>query len=226
MASPSNDSWEAEGDMLQRCMESAKYNGKKISKGKLTLTDLNKDGWSIIDNRQQLTNTECDWIQSLDLPPNFDDQGNSPYRNVDYLRQNLPAMTLTGRTGPGVIFIEVIHRMPDNEFYISDLMKLVYEQNFSLAGLKYIFAKTVINTDTNNCYRKICQKHGIDFRAKDEKTWKLGSSDFKALIGCGIGQAMASFVLCAFGQGVKRISRIVIWRDRHELNMRFDIENV
>ncbi|KAJ5272932.1 hypothetical protein N7478_008057 [Penicillium angulare] len=210
MASSFNNNWEAKGEMFQKSMESAKYNGKIIRKARLTITDLIEDDWSIIDNRQHLTNAECHWIQSLDLPPNFDHK----------------AMTLTGRTGPGVIFVEVINRMAGNDFYISDLMKLVYEQNFPLNGLKHIFAVSVKNTDTTDCYQKICQKHGIDFRAMGERTWNLGSSEFKALLGCGIGKAMASFVLCAFGQGVKRISRIVIWRDRQDLNMRFDIENV
>lgn len=218
--------WEEKGIFLYEWMGNAGFAGSRIKKGTLTLPYLGRDSWTIINDENRLSNEQCRWIKSLDLPPNVNDQGGSPYRTVLYIRSELPAMTFSGRTGPGIIFVEVIRRKAGNEFHISDLMKLAYEQDFPLCDLKYIFVETVINTDTSICYQDICQRHGINFLAAATSSWDWKSQEFKTLLGCGIGKAMASFILCAFGQGVKRIEHIMLWREDRELNMRFDIENI
>lgn len=51
-----------------------------------------------------------------------------------------------GRTGPGVLFIEIIHRMPGSrEPHSSEIAKAVSEHDFNISELRYVFVVDVVN---------------------------------------------------------------------------------
>lgn len=221
-----NGRWESDGSDLQKQMENAQEPGCKIPRGTITLDDLDDKIWRINYTGECLPSDFLEWIERLGLPKDTQDDNTSPYKYVCLVKRELPPMSWVGRVGEGVIFLDVIARAGGNECYISDLTKLAYDSFFSLDTLRYVFVNCVVNGYTTDLLFKIYSAKGIDYRSPDEYTWESFSVEFKALIGCGIGKCVASFILAAYGQGVKRIARVTTWRIGHELEMLFYIENV
>jgi hypothetical protein len=129
--------------------------------------------------------------------------------------------TWVGRAKEGVLFVENIERK-DFGPYASELGIMAYERVAPLSTLKTIFVTNVANHETRPVARAFW--YGPEF-----KTFERGSSEFHALLGTGIGRVVAYTVLGAFGQGVKRISKISLWwigQRVDVLQMRFDIEDV
>ncbi|KAJ5805674.1 uncharacterized protein N7503_003276 [Penicillium pulvis] len=221
-----NGKWESDGSDLQRQMENAQEPGCKIPRCTFTLDDMDDRVWIINYTDECLPWEFYEWIEGLSLPQDTQDDTISPYKYVCLVKRELPPMSWVGRVGEGVIFLDVIARSEGNEYYISDLTKMAYESFFALDTLKYVFVNNIVNAYTTDLLSDIYCAKGIDYRSPDEYTWESSSAEFKALIGCGIGKCVASFILAAYGQGVKRIARITTWRTGHELEMLFYIENV
>ncbi|KAJ5384788.1 hypothetical protein N7517_002699 [Penicillium concentricum] len=160
------------------------------------------------------------------------DNANSTYRKISITqRDEGPPVWWIGRTGPGVIFIDDIFRSKRSEDpYISEFTKVAYEMDFPLDSLKSVFVSNVNEKNTPSCVREVYKaREGVRYPSSAEQTWKPSSSEFHALLGIGIGKLIAAFVLCAWGQGRKRIARIVtfhIGADVHKLYMRFDLEEM
>lgn len=217
---------ESDGSDLQKQMENADEPGCKIPRGTLTRDEMDEKIWRITFTDECLPSNFLQWIDRLGLPKDTQDDKTSPYKYVNFFRRGVPPMSWVGRVGKGVIFLDIIARAEGNECHISDLTKMAYESYFALDTLKYVFVDSVVNTYTTDILFNIYSANGIDYWSPDEYTWESSSAEFEALIGCGIGKCVASFILATYGQGVKRIARVITWRIGHELEMLFHIENV
>ncbi|KAJ6110188.1 hypothetical protein N7486_002423 [Penicillium sp. IBT 16267x] len=221
-----NVKWEWEGTNLQKQMENAQEPGCRIARSTLTLDDLDEKVWIINYTDECLPLEFFEWIGRLGLPRDTQDNETSPYKYVCLVKRELPPMSWVGRVAEGVIFLDVIARAGGNEYYISDLTRMAYDSFFSLDTLRYVFATCVVNGETTELLYNIYHTKNIALKSTDEYAWESSSAEFKCLIGCGIGKCVASFILAAYGQGVKRIARVVTWRIGYELEMMFAIENV
>ncbi|KAJ5834796.1 hypothetical protein N7447_000822 [Penicillium robsamsonii] len=157
---------------------------------------------------------------------------NSTYRKISITQcVEGPPVWWIGRTGPGVIIIDDIFRSKRSEDpYISEFTMAAYKMDFPLDSLKKVFVPNVNEKNTLLCVREVYKtREGIRYPSSAEQTWEPSSSEFHALLGIGIGKLIAAFVLCAWGQGRKRIARIVTFHvgaDVHKLYMRFDLEDM
>jgi hypothetical protein len=133
-----------------------------------------------------------------------------------------------GRTEPGVIFIDDVFRSKrSDDPYISEFTKAAYKIDFPLDSLRNVFVPNVDEVNTLLCLRKVYKSQGLHYPSSAEQTWEPSSSEFNGLLGTGIGKIVTTFVLCAWGQGRKRIARIITFHidaDIHKLYMRFDLE--
>lgn len=138
-----------------------------------------------------------------------------------------------GRTGLGVLFIEVIFREPEsNGPRASQIAKAVYERDFDIAGLRYVFVTDVVNEETKRFAETqlYVGENGLCPRDRESHAWNYGTPEYQALLGTRIGKTVAYLVLCAFERGTRRIGRIVTWYAESvgsypgELQIRFDIE--
>ncbi|KAJ5774115.1 hypothetical protein N7457_009011 [Penicillium paradoxum] len=156
----------------------------------------------------------------------------SGYRKISITRQGEgPPTWWIGRIGPGVLFMDDIFRSTRSEDpHISEFTKAAYELDFPLNSLMHVIVPNVNETDTLSCVKRVYKSHEvIRYPWSEEQTWEPCSSGYKALLGTGIGKIVGAFVLCSWGQGRKRISRIVTFHvksDVHKLYMRFDLEDI
>ncbi|KAJ5694612.1 hypothetical protein N7536_005024 [Penicillium majusculum] len=146
-------------------------------------------------------------------------------------RDEGPPVWWIGRTGPGVIIIDNIFRSKrSDDPYISEFTKAAYTFDFPLDSLRNVFVPNVNETNTLSCIKKVYKlREGLRYPSSTHQIWEPSSSEFSALLGTGIGKVVAAFILCAWGQGRKRIARIITFHidaDVHKLYMRFDLEDM
>lgn len=222
--------WKADGNTLQKCMNNATQPGCPVIRATLTLNDLRHNGWTINSSIQHIPKQYQAWLFHAGLPVKEGlESSQAMYRTFSI---NCPSMSTlwTGRIGSGVMFIELMEKeKKENPPWISDLTKAVYELNFPMDGLKHVFVCDVANDDTITCIQRL-RKSNINPHQKFH-TWESSSAEFIPLLGTRIGKSIAYFILCAYGQGVKSISRITaIYGTNHDggvsINMRFDVGDV
>lgn len=223
---------EWDGQNLQRWMESANVSGCYVNLSDFNWTDIETEGWTKVDQPECLPVELVSYAKDLGLPEDTldPDHSNSPYRYVLVMTPGSAEEPLSwiGRVGKGVIFMDVIFRSNNSPLYIGELTKAIYEHKFPLESLMHVFVTCVVNEHTVDCVKRICLVNGLDYPPTGKRTWEGSSSEFSALLGTKIGKSVARFILCAYGQGVKRITRVVICSQNFdgEFDMRFDIEDV
>lgn len=141
-----------------------------------------------------------------------------------------------GRAGPDVLFIEIIHRMPGStEPHSSDIAKAVFENDFDISELRYVFVVDVVNEQTKHFVETQLyptDENGRAIRDTVLKIWRHGSPEYQSLLETRIGKMVAYLVLGAFPRGTRRIAQIVIWYAESEgqclgdLQMRFEIDEI
>jgi hypothetical protein len=211
-------------------MERADEPSCPISKTTLTISAIDPELWHVVSNPVSLTD---DWellSDTFDLMVDIPASIREPvYRSQSVLRIKGEFTYWMGRTGPGVIFMDNIRRSQDpTSFYMSEFAKAVYESHFPLESLKYVFVTTIIQEETVSFIRDcIYPRDRVGF-PKEPQTWDSPSPEFCGILGTPIGKVVAATVLCTYGQGVKRIPRIVVFHtgEQCEYNLRFDIEDV
>ncbi|KAJ5487373.1 hypothetical protein N7530_001673 [Penicillium desertorum] len=196
--------WEKIGRRLQKWIENYRASGCPYPISTFTLTPNHRD--YIVDRTS--VRLDANLLTTLNLS-----NGNSTYRQVSItLRDEGPPVWWIGRSGPGVIFIDDVFRSKrSDDPYISEFTKAAYKIDFPLDSLRNVFVPNV--DEVNTLFA--------------EQTWEPSSSEFNGLLGTGIGKIVTTFVLCAWGQGRKRIARIITFHidaDIHKLYMRFDLE--
>ncbi|KAJ5933594.1 hypothetical protein N7454_005923 [Penicillium verhagenii] len=204
--------FESAGDDLQKQMQNSQQPGCKIPRSTVDLDDLNKDEWIINYTYEPLPYELTCWTERLGLTQDIPvvEGHDGPYRYVCLIKRELPPISWVGRVGEG----------------ISDLTKLAYQEFFNLNTLRYVFATCVVNGETTYLLNDIYNAHDIVPFCSSEYTWEASTAEFRALIGCGIGKCVATFLLASYGQGVKQITKIITWRVDAELEMLFYIEDV
>ncbi|OQE46444.1 hypothetical protein PENCOP_c001G05714 [Penicillium coprophilum] len=230
---PKYPKFEPQGDSLRRWMERADEPGCPISKTTLTISNMDHGLWYVHSNPEFLTDNWKPWADTFGLTVGHPEIMKEPvFRFQSVLKTKGEPTFWIGRTGPGVIFIDNIRRAQDPaNFYMSEFAKAFYESHFPLESLKYVFVTTVIQEETVPFLRDhiYLSREGLGFPPKEPQTWESPSPEFCGILGTPIGKVIAALVLCAYGQGVKRIQRIVTFHtgeDRWEYNLRFDIEDV
>ncbi|KAJ5185070.1 hypothetical protein N7491_007059 [Penicillium cf. griseofulvum] len=229
---PKYPEFEPQGNSLRLWMERADEPRCPISRTTLTLSDIDPEFWHVVSNPVSLTDDWALLSDTSDLTVDVPVSIQEPiYRFQSVIRIKGEFTFWIGRTGPGVIFMDNIRRSQDPmSFYMSEFAKAVYESHFPLESLKYVFVTTIIQKETLSFIRNcIYPREGLGFPPKEPQTWESPSPEFCGILGTPIGKVVAATVLCTYGQGVKRIPRIVTFHtgeNRCEYNLRFDIEDV
>lgn len=231
--------FEPYGDKLIRWMENANEPGCPVSMTTLKSQNLPKSpDWNIEYEREWLSPDRIASIVGLglrvgELIPNDLYPTESPCLRHSIIKARRNGITaLVGTIAPGVLFVYSIRRYHEsNDPYISDLAKIAYGTHFSLDSLKYIFMNDVQESATEPFIEEQIypSRAGIKYPSAESQTWDYPSPEFRAIMGTPIGKVVGYFILGAFGQGVKRVARIVTFQtglDLHKLEIRFDIEDV
>jgi hypothetical protein len=167
-----------------------------------------------------------------ELIPNDLEPTESPCVRHSIIKTRNGVTAFVGTIGPGVLFVYSIRRSRVTiDPYVSELAKMAYEMHYPLDGLKYIFMNDIQEPSTEPFIEEEIypSREGVKYRSAELQTWDYPSPEFRAIMGTPIGKVVGSFILGAFGQGVKRVARIVTFQsgeDFHKLDIRFDIENV
>ncbi|KAJ5137536.1 hypothetical protein N7526_003769 [Penicillium atrosanguineum] len=166
-----------------------------------------------------------DYIVGLGLPNEFVEHvEESVYRAFDYTSVR-GEMQWVGRTGPGVIFLEVLESKKGFP-HISDITLAFYKRDFPIDTLKYIFVCIVVQPETLNFVRDLLYPaNSIPWPNDKPQAWSLGTPEYEALLGTRIGKMVAYTVLGGFNRGTRRIKQILSWPTAQGfVNLRFDIE--
>ncbi|KAJ6022945.1 uncharacterized protein N7446_013299 [Penicillium canescens] len=109
------------------------------------------------------------------------------------------------------------------------MTKAVYEIDFPLSTLQDIFVTNIVNADKNLAATRVLEsRERLGSLITRPVGWEAPSVAFHALLGSRIGRLVSYFVLGAYGQDVKQVTRIVTFHSsdyRRNLNIRFDIED-
>ncbi|KAK4863658.1 hypothetical protein LT330_002436 [Penicillium expansum] len=233
---PKYPEFEPQGDSLRRWMERADEPECPIPMTNLTIPGIDPKFWYVHSSPESLGEEWEYWVHIFGLT--VDDPASNQER-IYRLESAVSVVKLTGeltlwvgRTGPGVIFMDNIKRAPNStSFYMSEFAKAFYESRFPLKSLKCVIVTRIIQRET----RSFIQDHiyesreGLGFRPKEPQTWESPSPEFCGILGTPIGKVVAAFVLGTYGQGIRRIPRIVTFHTGEDLcgyNLRFDIEDV
>ncbi|KAJ5550806.1 hypothetical protein N7535_001254 [Penicillium sp. DV-2018c] len=222
-----------QGDRLQRWMEDANEPKCPILRTSLTIPEsvIMDDEWYINSDPHYLTEDWALWAQSVGLPSANQDFNQEPiYWAQSIVRFKGSYGCWIGRTGPGVIFIDNIKRVQGSTHpHMSEYAKAFYEMNFDLASLKYVVVTMIVEKRTRPFLNYLYQSRGLSLVHAEPQTWEASSDGFCGLLGTPIGRVVGALILGAYGQGVKRIARIVSFQIGDEFggyNLRFDIDDV
>ncbi|CAG8888422.1 unnamed protein product [Penicillium egyptiacum] len=227
---PKYPEFEPWGDTFRRWMERADEPGCYIPRTTFTLGKLDPAVWHAVSSPEPLTEEWVGWANIFGLTVDDPASSRPIYRDQSVVKIKGEYTFWMGRIGPGVIFIDNIKRSqnPTNP-YMSEFTKAIYESHFPLESLRCVIVSTVIQKETRPFIRDHIYKprEGLEYPPKEPQTWVSPSPEFCGILGTPIGKVVAAFILCAYGQGVKRIPRIVTFRTGiAEYNLRFDIEDV
>lgn len=167
-----------------------------------------------------------DQVIALGLPKGFEKDEDSVYRYFDI---QVSGLTWTGYTGPGLIVMDVIER--DNRRkvsppWISDVARVLYEKDFSIADLRYVFLTEIVNDETVDMINRLYNESlGITLGTSTPQNWAFKSPEYDALLGTRLGKTVSALVLSSFDRGTRRIEQIVSWPSPSSGNpcLRFDI---
>jgi hypothetical protein len=138
-----------------------------------------------------------------------------------------------GFTGPGVIIISNIARVPNSVSPpMSEVTKAVYERIFDINGLRYVIIENVMNEQTTTLIKDLLytSERGVPWPGEygQRDTWEWNTPEYQALLGTRLGKLVAYLVLGSYARGKKRIACIVTYRIGNSPwpQMRFDIEDI
>ncbi|CAG7943373.1 unnamed protein product [Penicillium olsonii] len=215
--------WGEKGRALQRWIEE-NQSGCPYPKSTFTLTYKSRD-YFVVASRKKLDEKLLTALKIKN--PKY------AYHNISIRQRDTHShapVWWIGRTAPGMILLDDIFRSKRSEDpYISEFTKAAYQLEFPLDSLKSVVVINVNEKDTVECIRRMYKSQGIRYPWSTQHTWRSWTPEGQALLGTGIGKVLGAFVLCAWGQGRKRISNIVTFHmdcDIHKLHMRFELEDM
>jgi hypothetical protein len=112
-------------------------------------------------------------------------------------------------------------------FFVSEVLKAVYEEYFVLESLKTVLVVDSTVETKEFVKNQLYPMKGLRWPDGGvQRSWVNGKPEFEALLGTKVGRVVARLVLGAFERGSKRIYNIVTWGDAGRVQMRFDIQHV
>ncbi|CAI7591168.1 unnamed protein product [Penicillium discolor] len=213
--------FEPYGDKLIRWMENANEPGCLVLRSTLTTGTLpHPILWHSEHEREWLSPEQISCIV-----------GKSPCLRHTIIKTRGGVTGLIGTIGPGLLFIYSIRRgSASNDPHVSELSKIAYEKHFPLESVKHVIVNEVQENATEpfieeQIYRS---REGLIYPSAEPQTWDYDTPEFRAIMGTPIGKVVGSFILGSFGQGMKKVFRIVTLQrglELHKLDIRFDIED-
>ncbi|KAJ5525272.1 hypothetical protein N7494_011922 [Penicillium frequentans] len=121
-----------------------------------------------------------------------------------------------GVSGPGVVIIESVVRTENSDLpYSSQLTKAVYQHEFELKTLKFVFMYNVVNEETLRfvrefIYNEETYKDLDHIQEAPRKSFEKDTPQYHQLLGTRMG--------------TRHIGRVVTWFQSYRLQLRFDID--
>ncbi|CAG7990438.1 unnamed protein product [Penicillium salamii] len=223
--------FEAQGQQMRLWMESPTGSNCPIKRSTVDMATLQKsERWVIQSKVVYLADNWHEWADRVWFPIVSIGGDTCLYsKSIRQLTRKPPAMTKwIGRVGHGVIFADDFRREHgSHDPYMSEFMKSVYEAHFSVMSLKHVIFTSVVEKKTYRFVtRELYSSRGLATPLDEPQTWESPSSEFCGILGTPIGKVTGAFVLGIYGQGIKRIARIVTFYTDYALHMQFDLENV
>ncbi|KAJ5669312.1 hypothetical protein N7462_010382 [Penicillium macrosclerotiorum] len=226
--------WEAEGECYVRWISDPEARDCIIPRSSFRLGDMRYRGFGVHIEPETIPFNYEEWIHDTDYP------AGRPDRTAVYQRCEIVKGSRRGpgdtqsmwmcRLGPGVIFFQdlptVLFPMDPP---VSIVAQALYQELFVLWGLQHlVFDIRRTATETLKCVEQQIYK-GLPFPSEQRLLWRYPSPEYIALMGTPVGKIVASFVLGAYGQGVKHVSRITTWQSQvmsDAYYIRFDIDDM
>ncbi|CAG8359754.1 unnamed protein product [Penicillium salamii] len=180
--------WEQRGRILQRWIE-GRQSGCPYPKSVFTLTYKSRD-YLIVAKREKLN---AKLLASLQI-----ENINSTYHNISVTQRNVSAPTWwIGRTAPGMVIVDDIFRSKRNDdSYISEFTKAVYQLEFPLNTLKSVVVANINEKDTVHCARhQVYKSLRLQYPSQTQHIWNSSSHEFQALLGTGSRWGLCSVCL-------------------------------
>jgi hypothetical protein len=189
----------------------------------------------------QLHSKHIPWATDVGLPlERYRPEGESVYHYFKFWRvvhdsqEPQEDKACSGVVGPGSMWIEYVEGFTDpNDWYISEVLGAAYEKQYELTSMKYVFVENIVDKETQEfCLTELfTDRNGLSWPPLENRAFvsNHSSAEFRALLGTPIGRVVAILVLAAYGQGVRRIASIVVFRTGFMVphwNMRFDLEDI
>lgn len=162
--------------------------------------------WSILPVAKQLGLSTKPIYKTVSLFKLVKDNAESDYS--DYIIQ----------VGPGVIVSKLSSRFLGPHW--SDVTLAVYKQ-YETAPLKYVFRVDITNETVERLISEevYSVKTGLEWPDSVRREWKIGTSEYKALLGTPLGRGVVALVLRGYDRGMKLISSISTFSDEHKVSM-------
>lgn len=222
------------GTKIHRWIEDPRVRGCFVPRIYLKLTDISQRGWSIRQFAVSFPSSFLHDAITLGIPVTGSVSGNSDCSGIgiklefQMTSHNYPSHRLEGTIARSVIFITLIERvLGAPPPWISELIKVAYENEFPLDTLRHIFLNIVINEDTKHLIKTLLytSERGLSWPDDERRIWEYPTPEYHAILGTRIGKVVGYFVLGAFTRGTRRVSRIVSWAGVLEtITLRFDLE--
>ncbi|KAJ5788563.1 hypothetical protein N7457_003553 [Penicillium paradoxum] len=218
-----NPELEQAGRQLERWIEDADEPGCPYPKCTFQIPPQPSD-WVLRKTAVTLEPTHQTWAVPLGLPTRV--------YHIEMSNEEHEAMEWDGHTGEGLIMVDWIFRSNDgNPPHVSECTQAVYQMDYPIDSLRYIVFTKIIESCTVPCVRQVYASRGMmqyPPPSAEPQTWTPPSPEYYALLGTKIGSIAAALVLGAWGQGRRRIARIVTFQPEltHNIDMRFDIEEI
>ncbi|KAJ5562104.1 hypothetical protein N7535_003438 [Penicillium sp. DV-2018c] len=236
--------WGYQGERLRWWIENRTAQGCPIPMTTVTIESLGRQRgyWQIYHVPKALTPVRQGWMARWGLPVEGDIvHSQSVYRAIEITESPTTARANTihsthwkGVTGPGVLIIDDMRRrnIPPHP-HIAEFCKAVYEQDYPLAGLRYIFVANVVNQDTMDFINHHIPRPSEEWAedtgrdtSSEITTYDTSSPEYLGLLGTRIGKVIGYFILAAYGQGIKRISEISLWLLNDHWQLLFVLEDI
>ncbi|KAJ5894983.1 hypothetical protein N7495_006674 [Penicillium taxi] len=226
-----------EGAKRRRWIESSDDVDCKIGKCTLTYADLEAI-YEVHTRPDDIDGTYHNQIVELGLPeylPASECQSKSAYRVFVIEHDDF---TFQAYTGPGLIVFDYITKHRAGEAprpFFAELALVVYQKDFTLAGLKHIFFTNVVNYETltyisERLWTNSSSSVYDDFTEEEKykQSWKPDTDVYDTLMGTRIGKLASYVVLGGFNRGTRQITQITIWPGFRCATcfMRFDIKEM
>ncbi|KAJ5599416.1 hypothetical protein N7450_000483 [Penicillium hetheringtonii] len=229
--------WESKGRKLWQWMSNPAENSCKISKTSLTFSYLlGRPRFSIFIVDEASEDGKTPLLRHIGgVPVEKGTNGHEvKYRSTDIVSYRYHPTRIGvewfGFSELGMLFLSWISRPdePCEDPYTAEIAKAVYEKDFPLDTLKRVFVTHIINEDTRDLLNRLIIENS---EMMGIQSWEYPEPEFSALLGTRIGSTVAYLVLCAYGQGVKCVSKITfvaedVRTERLRYDLIFDIETV